>query len=72
MPLKELFVIFHTNSDPGFSFKGEDIISIHACSYLGEKNDSNLIIENYLNSVLSKMANAIRSLYFVRNQNPLK
>ena len=34
--------------------------------------DSNLTFENHLNSVFSKLANAIRSLYFVSNQNLLK
>ena len=36
------------------------------------KIDSNLNFENRLNSVLSKMTNAIRSLYLVRKQIPLK
>ena len=60
------------NSDPEFSFKGEVIKPAHACRYLGVQIDSNLTFENHLNSVLSKMANAIRSLYLVRNQIPLK
>ena len=67
-----LFFTNHTNSDPEFSFKGEVIKTAHACSYLGVQIDSNLTFENNLNSVLSKMANAIRSLYLVRNQIPLK
>ena len=67
-----LFFTDHTNSDPEISFKGEVIKPAHACRYLGVQIDSNLTFENHLNSVLSKMANAIRSLYLVRNQIPLK
>ena len=67
-----LFFTNHTNSDPEFSFKGEVIKPAHACRYLGVQMDSNLSFENHLNSVLSKMANAIRSLYLVRYQIPLK
>ena len=67
-----LFFTNHTNSDPEFFFKGEVIKPDHACRYLGVQIDSNLTFENHLNSVLSKMANAIRSLYRVRNQMHLK
>ena len=67
-----LFFTNHTNSDPEFSFKSQVIKPAHACRYLGVQIDSNLTFENHLNSVLSKMANAIRSLYLVRNQIPLK
>ena len=67
-----LFFTDHTNSDPEISFKGEVIKPAHACRYLGVQIDSNLTFENHLNSVLSKMASAIRSLYLVRNQIPLK
>ena len=67
-----LFFTIHTNSDPQFSFKGEFIKPAHACRYLGVQIYSNLTFENHLNSVLSKMANAIRSSYLVRNQIPLK
>ena len=66
-----LFFAIHTNSDPQFSFKGEFIKPAHACRYLGVQIYSNLTFENHLNSVLSKMANAIRSSYLVRNQIPL-
>ena len=58
--------------DPEFYFEGEVIKPAHACHYLGVQIDSNLTFEYHLNSVLSKMANAIHSLYFVRNQIPLK
>ena len=61
-----------TNSDLEFSFKGEIIKPTHACCYLGVQIDSNLNFENHLNSVLSKMADAIRSLYLVRDQIALK
>ena len=69
-----LFFTNHTNSDPEFSFKGEVIKPAHACRFLGVQIDSNLTFENHLNSVLSKMANAIRSIYLVskKNQIPLK
>ena len=67
-----LFFTNLTNSNPEFSFKGGVIKSAHACRYLVVQIDSNLTSENHLNSVLSKMANAIRSLYLVRNQIPLK
>ena len=58
--------------DPEISFKGEVIKPAHVCRYLGVQFDSNLTFEIHLNSVLSKMANAIRSLYLVINQIPLK
>ena len=67
-----LFYTNHANSVLQFSFKGEIIEPAHACRYLGVQIDSNLTFENHLNSVLTKMANAIRSLYLVRNQIPLK
>ena len=67
-----LFLTNHTNSNPGFTFKGGVIKTAHACHYLGKQIDSNLTFEDQQNSVLSKMAIAIRSLYLVRNQVPLK
>ena len=67
-----LFFTNHTHSDPEISFKGEVIKPAHASPYLGVQIDSNLTFENHLNSVLSKMANAIRFLYLVRNQIHLK
>ena len=67
-----LFFTNNTNSDPEFSFKGKVIKPARACRYMGVQIDSNLTFENHLNSVLSKTANAIPSLYLVRNQIPLK
>ena len=67
-----LFFTNHTDSAPEFSFKSEVIKPAHACHYMGVQIDSNLTFENHLNSYLSKMADAIRSLYLVRNQIPLK
>ena len=67
-----LFFTNHTNPYPEFSFKSEVIKPAHACRYVGVQIDSNLTFENHLNSVLSKMADAIRSLYLVRNEIPLK
>ena len=75
MPIKERcysLQIILINSDPEFSFKRKIIKPAHACRYLGVQIDSNLTYENHLNSVLSKMANAFRSLNLVRNQIPLK
>ena len=67
-----LFFTNHTNSAPEFSSKGEVIKPAHACRYVGVQIDSNLTFENHLNSVLSKMANAICSLYLVRKKIHLK
>ena len=67
-----LFFTNHTNLDPEFSFKGKLIKQAHACCYLGVQIDSNLTFENHLNSVFGKMADAIRSLYLVGDQIPLK
>ena len=66
-----LFFTNHTNLCPEFSFRGENIKPAHACRYLGTQIDSNLIFKNLLNSVLSKMANPMWSLFLVRNQIPL-
>ena len=67
-----LFFTHHTNSDSEYSFKGEVIKPAHTCRYLGVQTDSNLTFEHQLNSVLIKIANAIRFLYLVRNRIPLK
>ena len=61
-----------TNSDPEFTFKGEVVKPTHACRYLGIQIDTTLSLENHLNTVLTKMATAILSLYLVKNQIPLK
>ena len=66
----DVILFKYTNSDPEFTFKGEVIKPGYACRYLGVQIDSNLTFENHLISVLSKMANAIPSLYLVRNQIP--
>ena len=66
------FFTNHTNSDPEFSFKGEMIKPAHACCYLQVEIDTKSTFKNHMHSALSKMANAIRSLYLVRNQIPLK
>ena len=66
----EMLLFTNINSDP--IFKGEVIKPAHACRYLGVQNDSDVTFENQLKSVLSKMANAIRSLYLVKNHFPLK
>ena len=56
---KMIFFTNHSNADTEFSFKEEVIKPAHVCLYLGVQIDSNLTFENHLNSVLSKMANAI-------------
>ena len=67
-----LFFTNQTKSDPEFSFKGEVIKPAHAYRYLGVQIHSNLNFENHLNSVLSKMTNAVLSLYLERNEIALK
>ena len=62
-----LFFTNQTNSDPEFTFKGEVVKPAQSCRYLGVQIDPNLTSENHLNSVLSKMSNAIRSLYNLSN-----
>ena len=67
-----LFSTNHSDSDKKFSFKGQVIKPAHDCRDLGVQINSNLNFENHVNSVLSKMANAIRSLCVVRNKISLK
>ena len=45
---------------------------IDECRYLGVILDKELTYQKQLNNVISKMALAIRSIYLVRNQIPLK
>ena len=56
------FFTNHTISDPEITLRGEIIKPALACRSLGVQIDSNLTFENHLSSVLSKMANAFRSL----------
>ena len=65
-----LFFTNHTNSYPEFSFKGEVIKPAHALMHVVIW-EYKLIrtFENHLNSVLSKMVNAIRSLYLCKKSN---
>ena len=65
------FFANHNNWEPEFTFRGEVIKAAQACCCLGVQNYSNLSFEIHLSSVLSKIANAIRSLILVINQFPL-
>ena len=53
-------------------FKGNRLEASEKCRYLGVIIDRELTYQNQLNKVISKMASAIRSLYLVRYQVPLK
>ena len=53
-------------------FKGHRLEASEKCRYLGVIIDRELTYQNQLNKVISKMASAIRSLYLVRYQVPLK
>ena len=53
-------------------FKGHRLEASEKCRYLGVLIDRELTYQNQLNKVISKMASAIRSLYLVRYQVPLK
>ena len=65
-----LFFANHTNSESEFSFEGKVIKPAQDSCFLGLQMVSNQTFENHLNSVLSKMASAVCSLYLVRNQIP--
>ena len=67
-----LFSKNHSDSDQKFSFKSQVIKRAHDCRHLGIQIDSNRTFENHVNSILIKMASAIRSLFLVRNKIPLK
>ena len=53
-------------------FKGHRLETSEKCRYLGVIIDRELTYQNQLNKVISKMASAIRLLYLVRYQVPLK
>ena len=55
-----------------FDFKGHRLEASEKCRYLGVIIDTELTYQNQINKVISKMASAIRSLYLVRYQVPLK
>ena len=61
----------HENFDP-IVFRGQEIKPQNHCRYLGIIIDSNLNFHVQLNKVLSNMATAIRSIYLLRYQLPLK
>ena len=53
-------------------FKCHSLKPIDECGYLGVILDKDLTYQKQLNNVISKIALAIRSIYLVRNQIPLK
>ena len=53
-------------------FKGHRLEASEKCRYLGVIIDRKLTYQNQLSKVISKMASAIRSIYLVRYQVPLK
>ena len=53
-------------------FKGHQLEPSEKCKDLGVITDRELIYQNQLNKVISKIVSAIRSLYLVRYQVPLK
>ena len=61
----------HENFDP-MVFRGQEIKPQSHCRYLGIIIDSKLNFHVQLNKVLSNMATAIRSIYHLRYQLPLK
>ena len=61
----------HENFDP-IVFRGQEIKPQIHCRYLGIIIDSKLNFHVQLNNVLSNMATAIRSMYFLRYQLPLE
>ena len=61
----------HENFDP-IVFRGQEIKPQSHCRYLGIIIDSKLNFHVQLSRVLSNMATAIRSIYFLRYQLPLE
>ena len=60
------------STDNCVEFKSHSLKPIDLCRYLGVILDRGLTYQKQLNNVISKMAFAIRSIYLVRNQIPLK
>ena len=72
---KKELMVFRNEKLPIFEtvdFKGHRLEASEKCRYLSVKIDRELIYQNQLNKVVSKMASEIRSLYLVRYQVPLK
>ena len=59
------------NFDP-IVFWVQEIKPQSNCRYLGIKIDSKLVFQVQLNKFLSNMATAIRSIYLIRYQLPVK
>ena len=67
--------VFKNEKSPTFNcveFKIHSLKPTDKSRYLGVILDKELTYQKQLNNVISKMALAIRSNYFVRNQIPLK
>ena len=72
---KTVIVVFSKNGESKieqFHYNGIFMEPKTSCCYLGIMIDNNLNFDIQLNKILSKMANAIRSIYLVRNFLPLK
>ena len=72
---KTEIVIFSKNGESKieqFHYNGIFIEPKTSCRYLGIMIDNNLNFDIQLNKTLTKMANAIRSIYLVRHFLPLK
>ena len=53
-------------------FKSHSLKPSDECRYIGVILDKELTYQKQINNVISKMGLAIRSIYLVRNQIPLK
>ena len=72
---KTEIVVFSKNGESKieqFHYNGILIEPKTSCRYLGIMIDNNLNFDIQLNKTLTKMANAIRSIYLVRHFLPLK
>ena len=71
----EIVIFFQKNGESKieqFHYNGIFIEPKTSCRYLGIMIDNNLNFDIQLNKTLTKMANAIRSIYLVRHFLPLK
>ena len=69
----EIFFFSRDNSDlRSIFYKNEVVTTQKICRYLCIQIDRNLSFEEQLNKFLKKMAHAIRSIYHIRHQDPLK
>ena len=68
----ELLCVSKENENFDLVFRGQEIKPQSHCRYLGIITDSKLNFHVQHNKVLSNMATAIRSIYLLRYQLPLK